>query len=182
MTDDGDEASEAPRGAFRANLRRAHAALERDDVVTEERLYGVVLGQDPGNSDAVAGLAEVAKRRRNPEKAAKMYDQVLEKNPNYLPALVGRADQKWAAGDRRGALVMYRKILEQAGADTSYGQHAARRIDQARREKEEGDSVPEEKPEPTPTEQPSASEPSASEPAKPEQPHIDTTDLPEFNQ
>jgi hypothetical protein len=108
-----------------------------------------------------------------------MYDQVLEQNPSYLPALVASADQKWAGGDRRGAVALYRRIVAQAGADSGYTAKAQRRIAEFEHSSESGPSTP--KPaEPARAPAEAAPEPAPS-PAD-EAPHIDTSDLPEFNQ
>jgi hypothetical protein len=40
------------------------------------------------------------------------------------------ADSKWEAGDRKGAIALYRRIVEQAGASSDYGQRAQARIAQ----------------------------------------------------
>jgi predicted TPR repeat methyltransferase len=125
----------------------------------------------------MAGLADVAKAKKDPEAAAKMYDKVLKENPSYLPALVARADQKWESGDRKGALTLYRRVLEQAGAGSSYGQHAAQRIGQG----ETAPSAPpsgSEKPSDKPPEK--ATDAAAAKPPE-EKPHVDTTDLPGVN-
>jgi tetratricopeptide (TPR) repeat protein len=138
-----------------------------------------VLAKHPGNTEALAGLGDVAAQRNDPKQAAAMYDQVLEANPSYLPALVASADQKWAAGDRRGAVALYHRIVSQAGAGSSYAAKAQRRIS----EYEGSQAGP--APTPAPAEpKPAPAEP-APEPSPPpaaDAPHIDTSDLPEFNQ
>jgi hypothetical protein len=73
------------------------------------------------------------------------------------------ADQKWQAGDRKGAITLYRRILEQAGASTDYGQRAQSRIAQG----DGGDSGAS-KAAPAPD----------SAPVPPPKPEIDTSDLP----
>ncbi|MBK8997791.1 MAG: zinc-ribbon domain-containing protein [Myxococcales bacterium] len=169
-----DEAPKGGPGDFRVKLQQAASAMKSGNVDRAEQLYNEVLAKEPGNTEAMAGLADVAKAKKDPEAAAKMYDKVLKENPSYLPALVARADQKWDSGDRKGALVLYRRVLEQAGAGSSYGQKAAQRIGEG-----EGpaappstgsdkppDKAPEKPPEPKPEEK------------KEEKPHIDTTDLP----
>jgi hypothetical protein len=113
----------------------------------------------------------------------------LEKNPSYLPALIANADQKWAAGDKPAALELYRRILDQAGAGSSYGQRAARRIAQAEQERKTGDlpaagdrdadnaAADSE----TPTGEEAPESPPDTDSGEESTPHIDTTDLPEFN-
>jgi predicted Zn finger-like uncharacterized protein len=156
-------------GDFRNHLKQASAALKKGELDRAEQLYNAVLVKDPGNTEALAGLGDVARLRKDPETAAKLYDKVLKDNPSYLPALMARADQKWDSGDKPGAITLYRRILEQAGPGSSYGQRAASRI-------AAGAETSGAAPGPTP------SEPPGEPPGQDEQPHIDTTDLPEQNQ
>lgn len=170
-------------GDFRQNLKQAAAALKHGDLDRAEQLYNAVLSKDPGNTEAVAGLGDVARLRRDPQTAAKMYDKVLEQNPSYLPALVARADQKWDSGDKQGAVALYRRILEQAGPGTPYGQKAAARISQANDGAGSSGGSPAPAPSATAPSEPSApKQPTEPPPPQEEQPHIDTTDLPELNQ
>jgi tetratricopeptide (TPR) repeat protein len=149
----------AAAGDFRAQLEEASKALRSGNPGRAEQLYQAVLARHPRNTEALAGLGDVARQRGESARALQYYEQVLSRNPSYLPALVGAADVKWASGDRRGALVLYRRIHEQAGPGTSYGQRAADRIKQA-----EGS--------------PAAEPADASKPS--EQPQrVETTELPE---
>lgn len=184
-TSNANVPEEAPAGDFRTQLEQASAAASSGDLDRAERLYNAVLATHPGNTEAMAGLADVARRRHDSTKADKLYKKVLENNPSYLPALVARADGKWDSGDRKGAMVLYRRILEQAGPGSGYGQHAAARIAQG--EKGGSSSPAPEKPgsaapeQPTPTSTGTSAPPDKQKP-KQKEPNIDTTDLPGFNQ
>ncbi len=124
-------AGEPLAGDFRVRLTRASAALSSGDLARAETLYESVLKEQPHNTEALAGLADVARRKNDSGKASELYDRVLEQNPSYLPALMASADQKFQSGDEKGALALYRRILEQAGPGTEYGERAAARISQA---------------------------------------------------
>lgn len=156
---------------FRAQLTQASSALARKQWDRAEELYRAVLAKDPGNTEALAGLGDVARGRKDPSAAGDAYEKVLAENPNYLPALIGQADQKWDAGDRKGALAIYRRVLDSAGASSSYGKRAAARIAQGAAS--DGDVKLEEEP-PKPSPSPSAAPPPA--------PSIDTSDLPGFGE
>ena len=159
----------APAADFRTRLSQASAALRQGDLARADQLYNSVLAEQPSNTEALSGLGDVAKARRDPALAAQMYDRVLAQNPSYLPALLASADQKWEAGDRASALVLYRRLLEQAGPSSEYGARAAARIAQGNANANAGSAGA-----------PAGDQPS---PAKPETPAttppgIDTTDLP----
>ena len=200
------DTGDAVGGDFRSQLKQAYAAVEQGQLAKAEKLYNAVLARQPGNTEALSGLADIAHRRNDTGKASRLYEEVLKKNPSYLPALMANADQKWGAGDRAGALALYRRILQQAGADSSYGRRAAQRIAQA---ESEPIAAPDTSPvteaqdsatdtasdeaaapaEPAPADESPAPAPAPpDEPAPPREPegeappHIDTTDLPELNQ
>src|SRR6478609_3540572 len=117
-------------GDFRTRLAQASVALRQADLARAARLYESVLAEQPHNTEALSGLADVAKARHDPALAAKMYDRVLSENPNYWPAILASADQKWDAGDRAGAVALYRRLVEQAGPNSEYGARAAARLAQ----------------------------------------------------
>jgi tetratricopeptide (TPR) repeat protein len=159
---------------FRTRLSQASAALRQGDLARAARLYDSVLSEQPRNTEALSGLADVAKARHDPALAAKMYDRVLAENPNYWPAILASADQKWEAGDRPGALVLYRRLLEQAGPNSEYGARAAARIAKSDTPTPSGSAAPVET---GATIKPEAPAALPADPARP--PGIDTSDLPE---
>jgi tetratricopeptide (TPR) repeat protein len=155
-------------GDVRTKLKEAHAALQRGEYAKAEGLYRAVLAKHPKNTEALAGLGDVAKARRDPATAGQMYEQALRDNPTYLPAMIAQADHKWDSGDRKGAIAIYRRILDQAGAGSEYGQRAASRIAQG---EGGGGKEPSEKPAP---EKPPSEKPSEPTPEKKpdESPHV----------
>ena len=171
VLDTTPETQEEAVGDFRSQLRQASAALKRGDLDRAEHLYRVVLKKHPGNTEALSGLGAVAELRRDPKAAAQMYDKVLKENPSYLPALKARADQKWNSGDKAGALVLYRRLLDQAGQSSPYGRHAAGRIAQGAGSTAKTSKPPSTQAPPEPSAAPTTSSTGG--------PHIDTTDLPE---
>ena len=164
-----------PAGDFRQRLVRASSALKAGNLAEAEALYQGVLNEQPGNTEALSGLADVARRRNDHATASKLYQKVLDQNPSYLPALMASADSKWASGDRKGAVTLYRRVLEQAGPGSEYGQRASARIAEAGKDGEQAAPAPTTAPAPTAAPAP------APTPAPGEQPHIDTSDLPGFN-
>ena len=79
----------------------------------------------------MSGLGDIARRKGDAVRAAQLYDQVLAQNPSYLPAMIASADQKWASGNRAGALLLYHRIVDQVGTSSDYGARAQARINEA---------------------------------------------------
>jgi len=154
----------SPGGDFRRRLTQAAQALTSGDLGRAEQLYRSVASEQPGNTEALSGLADVARRRNDTATANRLYAEVLDANPSYLPALMATADNKWQAGDRKGAITLYRRILEQAGASSDYGQRAAARIAQGEGTDSAKPAPTGQSPAPTPTPKPDST--------------IDTSDLP----
>jgi hypothetical protein len=101
---------------------------------------------------------------------------VLEVNPSYLPALMAVADGKWSAGDHKGAVALYKRVLDQAGPSTDYGQRAQSRITES-----EGTSASQSAPaapKPTATAAPAPTPTTTSESPARTRPDIDVSDLP----
>ena len=177
---DTSPAPDEPRAAavsdFRTRLAQAASALHQGKLARAEQLYNSVLSEQPGNTEALAGLGDVAKARRDPTTAARMYDRVLAANPSYLPAILASADQKWEAGDRANALVLYRRLLEEAGPSSEYGARAAARIAQSSAAPKATSSATggAAKAPAAPTDNDAPAAPSKPQPP----PGIDTTDLP----
>jgi hypothetical protein len=162
-------------GDFRVQLQQAGKALAANQLERAEKLYNAVLAKHPGNTEALAGLADVAHRRQDTATAERMYERVLKENPSYLPALMASADQKWARGDRKGAITLYRRVLEQAEPGSSYGQRAAARVAQG--EQAPAESAPADTGAAAPSAPPEApAPPPAGEPPTPETPPSDGTD------
>jgi predicted Zn finger-like uncharacterized protein len=160
-----DDASHPAIGDFRKRLAEAAAALRQGDLARANQLYNSVLAEQPTNTEAISGLGDVAKAGHDPALAARLYDRVLAANPSYLPAILASADQKWESGDRSGAIVLYRRLLDQAGPSSEYGARAAARIAQGAAGRGSGGAGA------------VTAAPPADAPAAPA-PSIDTTDLP----
>ncbi len=160
------DTSPAPEatGDSRSRLSQAAAALHQGDLSRAAQLYDSVVDEQPRNTEALSGLADIAEARHDSALAASLYERMLAENPVYLPALLASADQKWASGERASALTLYRRLLEQAGPSSEYGAHASARIAEA---DDNGEAV--------------SGDAGSSKPegASPPPPSVDSTDLPE---
>jgi len=115
---------------FREALRRAHTAQKEGKLEKAEALYQAALDKSPGNSEALAGIAEVARARGDHATAIKAYESLLRNNPGYIPALAALADLKWQTGAKGEAIALYRQVID-AAPGSSYAQHAQSRVDSA---------------------------------------------------
>ena len=98
---------ESPRTA----LETAAKAIGRRDFDRAEQIYQGILTGNPNDSQAVAGLGDVASARGNSSGAITAYRRATTMNPSYLPAWLGLADSEWASGDRTAAARVYKDVL-----------------------------------------------------------------------
>jgi predicted Zn finger-like uncharacterized protein len=115
-------------GGFRSKLDRGRKLQATGDQAGAEALYREVLAEQPGNVEALTGLADAALARGDRSAAGTRYAQALDASPYYLPALMGRADVLWANGDQAEAAKLYRTVVDRLGPSSSWGRRAAERI------------------------------------------------------
>jgi tetratricopeptide (TPR) repeat protein len=179
---DGGTAGGSDEGVpadFRQALKQAREALRDGKLDRADTLYQAALDKNPGNTEALAGLAEVAHARGDSAAAIRAYEGLLRQNPGYLPAMVALADLKWQTGAKAEARTLYRQVVE-AAPGSSYAAHARSRL-------ESGESSAEPKTAATATTQPAPKDTGpAPAPTNPEQPPavppgVDTSDLPDLH-
>jgi len=177
----GDEPNTV--GSYQDLLARAHAARQAGKYDQAEALYRAVLDKHPGDTEALAGLGDVAKAKGDQAASLSYYEQVAKENPGYIPALLGLADARWDAGDRSGAATLYRQVVERTGGQGPYAARAKDRLAEAAKNTETPDTTASA----APPQAPPASPPSTSPPQQPTStgtetssppPGVDTSDLP----
>jgi predicted Zn finger-like uncharacterized protein len=180
-----------PSSDPRILLQRGAAARRAGKTEQAEQYFHMALSKSPGNVEALTALGEMALQRGDQVTAQRHFESALSANPHYLPALVGLADIKWSQGDRGQAAELYQRVLDRTGTSTAYGARAAARLSEmgkgpapsAPAQPATPPAVtatpPAQPPAPAPTATATAAPSSAPAPA-PEAPHIDTSDLPEF--
>lgn len=124
--EDGD----APT-SYKEALQRAGRARKDGDLDRAQKLYEAALEKKPGDDDALAGLAEVARDRGDIRTASKRYQQILDENPRHVVALIGLADITWASGKRQDAVKLYKQVVK-ADPDGAHAKHARARIEAAK--------------------------------------------------
>ena len=87
-----------------AQLTEAHALLDKNLLADAERSYRAILGTDPGNTEAVSHLGNVAFQQGDIERAVRFYDMALQQDPSYAHALWDKGIALRAKGDNAGAI------------------------------------------------------------------------------
>ena len=91
---------------------QAEAARAKGDYDRALTLYQAAVDRNPGDTEALHGLASIAYARRDLNAARTGYKRVLSVNPSYIPALVGLGDVDWESGDRASAMKTYKEITD----------------------------------------------------------------------
>jgi predicted Zn finger-like uncharacterized protein len=108
----GGGGSDVPAGDAKSLVIQANNAYARRDYQRAEHLYAAALDKNPGDSEAQAGLGDVARAQHNLHGARASYAKAVAINSHYLPALVGLADVEWEMGDRASATKRYKDMLD----------------------------------------------------------------------
>jgi hypothetical protein len=98
-------------------LDRARAEQRQYHLTAAEQLYRQVLARTPNDSEALSGLGELDLLRGTVDLASAHFQQALEANANYIPALVAAADLLWQAGRAEEARQAYLDIVDHYSAD-----------------------------------------------------------------
>jgi tetratricopeptide (TPR) repeat protein len=107
-------------------LDRARAEQRQYHLTAAERYYRQALVLAPRDSEALSGLGELEVLRGTLDLAATRFQEALQVNADYIPALVAAADIRWESGHAREARQAYRNSVEQYSAD-SYPPYVAQR-------------------------------------------------------
>ncbi len=101
-----------PTGDSKSLLAQGNAAMRRGDYDRANTLFSAALDKNPGDSEAQAGLGDVARAQHNNAGARASYQRAVQMNGHYLPALVGLADAEWDLGDKASAQKRYKDLVE----------------------------------------------------------------------
>jgi predicted Zn finger-like uncharacterized protein len=108
----GDEDEPPVPGTTGGAMKAAQAAIRKGDWNRARTIYEALVSRNPGDSEALSGLGDVARAQGDSSGALSAYRRALAVNPSYLPSLLGVADTQWASGDRGGALKGYKDIVD----------------------------------------------------------------------
>jgi predicted Zn finger-like uncharacterized protein len=104
----GDPIPTDPRVAIQA----AAMAVRTGQLVRARQIYESIVTRNPGDSEALAGLGDIARLDGDPPLAISRYKHAIAVNPSYLPALLGLADTQWSSGDKGSAVKGYSEIVD----------------------------------------------------------------------
>ncbi len=104
----GDAVPSDPRVA----MQMAVLSVKKGELVRARQIYESVVAHNPSDSEALAGLGDIARLDGDPGLAILRYKRAIAVNPSYLPALLGLADTQWSSGDHAGAARGYTEIVD----------------------------------------------------------------------
>jgi len=102
-----------------AQLKEAHALLDKNLLADAERSYRAVLATDPGNPEALSHLGNVAFQQGDVGQALRFYDMALQQDPSYAHALWDKGIALRANGDYAGAIKAWEAFTQLFPPDSS---------------------------------------------------------------
>jgi tetratricopeptide (TPR) repeat protein len=100
----------SPSPRSHPTLAAARAALDRGDLEQAKGIYSQLLDVDSHDGEALLGMGDVARARKNTRVAASFYDAAVSASPRSLRALLALADAQWDLGEHDEARSNYRRI------------------------------------------------------------------------
>jgi tetratricopeptide (TPR) repeat protein len=91
-------------------LVAANQAMAVHEFARAEQIYNGILTNNPNDSQALSGLADIERARGDKAAAISSYKRAVAVNPSYLPALLGLADTQYLSGDKAAAVSGYKNI------------------------------------------------------------------------
>jgi hypothetical protein len=98
-------------------LDRARSEQRQYRISAAERLYRQILARAPHDSEALSGLGELDLLRGTVDLADAHFQEALDANANYIPALIAAADIRWQSGRVEEARQAYLDIVDHYSAD-----------------------------------------------------------------
>ena len=103
---------DAPVGDVNTAMQAASNAIKKGDFSRAGQIYQTLAARNPNDSEALAGIGDVARLTGDSAGAMSAYRRAVAVNPSYLPALLGLADTQWSSGDRAAAVHGYSDIVD----------------------------------------------------------------------
>jgi hypothetical protein len=132
---------------------RARAEQRLYHLAAAERLYRQALLISPQDSEALSGLGELELLRGTLDLAEARFQEALNANANYIPALIAAADLRWQSGRAEEARQQYQAIVDHYESD-SYPPYVVLRSVGAPQSAGSDNSRPQLQPECAPSRQP----------------------------
>jgi predicted Zn finger-like uncharacterized protein len=107
--------------------REASRAMAKRDFGQARSIYEALASKNPGDPEALTGLANVKRATGDSAGAIGDYKRALAANGSYLPAMIALADTYWSSGQQGDAMRIYREIVDRF-PESAYPPHIAKRV------------------------------------------------------
>jgi len=124
----GREGEDAGPVDDNAALQSAIEATNSGDLEKASGLLKDLETRLPNDANVLTASGKLALKKKERAAAVKYFERALAADKNQFDAMAALADIKWESGEKQGASVLYRQILERAGADNPHMAQAKERF------------------------------------------------------
>ncbi len=103
-----------------AALQSANEAMTNGDLEKASGLLKDLETRLPNDANVLTASGKLALKKKDRAAAAKYFDRALAIDKNQFDAMAELADIKWDSGEKQGASILYRQIIERAGAESPH--------------------------------------------------------------
>jgi len=111
-----------------ALLQSANDAITSGDLEKAAGILKDLKTRLPSDANVLTASGKLALKRKDRAAAAKLFEKALSFEKNQFDAMAALADIKWDSGEKQGASILYRQIIERAGADSPHMAQAKERF------------------------------------------------------
>lgn len=109
-------------------LQSANEAITGGDLGKAAEVLKDLETRLPNDANVLTAMGKLALKRKDRAGAAKIFEKALSVEKNQFDAMAALADIKWDSGEKQGASILYRQIIERAGADSPHMAQAKERF------------------------------------------------------
>jgi predicted Zn finger-like uncharacterized protein len=123
----GEEEAGAPVDD-KALLQSANEAITGGDLEKAAGLLKDLETRLPNDVNVLTAAGKLAAKKKDRTTAVKYFEKALVVDKNHFEAMGEMANIKWDSGEKQGASILYRQIIERAGPDSPYMAQAKERF------------------------------------------------------
>lgn len=112
----------------KASLRAAIEAMASGDLEKASGLLQDLETRLPSDANVLATAGQLALKKRDRTGAVKYFEKALAADKNHFDAMAALAGIKWESGEKQGASILYRQIIERAAPDNPHMTQAKQRF------------------------------------------------------
>jgi tetratricopeptide (TPR) repeat protein len=100
-----------------ATLQSAIEAMTSGEIEKAAEILKDLEARLPNDANVLVAAGKLALKKEDRRTAVKYFEKAIAADKNQFDALAGLANIKWDSGEKQGAIILYRQLIERAAPD-----------------------------------------------------------------